>query len=164
MLIYVVGFMGAGKTSVGLRLAELLGWCFVDLDVEIERCSGEAIRTIFQTRGEAWFRALERERLEKVSTLNRTVVALGGGAFCSEENRRTVEATGISVWLDVPIETIHARCAGDATRPLFTSLGEMRLLLEKRRPSYEKSRLRIDAGSQSVDELARKIIELLPIS
>jgi len=163
-LIYVVGFMGAGKTSVGLRLAELLGWRFVDLDQEIERNAGESIRAIFKARGEAWFRAAERAELEKASRLVNAVVALGGGAFCSEENRRIVDATGISVWLDVTIETIYDRCAGDATRPLFGSLSEMDLLLKKRRPFYEKSRRRVSADNLSVDEIAQKILRLFAAS
>ena len=162
MLIYIVGFMGAGKTSVGLRLAELLNWRFVDLDVEIEKCAGQSVRTIFQTRGEASFRTLEHEELKKVSALNNAVVALGGGAFCIDDNRRIVEATGTSVWLDVPIDTIHARCAGDTTRPLFTSFEEMSALLKKRRPFYERSRLRVAVGKESVEELARLILRLLP--
>ncbi len=161
MLIYLVGFMGAGKTSVGVRLAELLGWRFVDLDEEIENCEGESIRAIFQARGEARFRALERQQLLRVSTMTDTVVALGGGAFCSDDNRRTVDATGISVWLDAPIEIIHARCTGDATRPLFSTLEEMRTLLERRRPFYEKSRIRVDVGNSSVDQVSREIQHLL---
>ncbi len=160
-LIYIVGFMGAGKTSVGIRLAELLGWQFVDLDQEIERREGKPIRVIFESRGEAFFRALERAELERVSIMGNTVIALGGGAYCQDENRRIVEATGISVWLDVPLETIYARCAGDGTRPLFASLSEMERLLLARRPHYEKSQVCIEAGDRSVEAIAREIVGLL---
>jgi len=159
--IYLVGFMGAGKTSVGLRLAELLGWHFVDLDQEIETREGEPIRSIFKSRGEARFREIERKELERVSLLARTVVALGGGTYCREDNRKTVEATGVSIWLDVSIQTIAGRCAGDNSRPLFTSQSEMEQLLESRRPLYEKSSLRIEADTQPVDALARRILHLL---
>ncbi len=160
-VIYVVGFMGVGKTSVGGRLAELLGRRFVDLDQEIEKSAGMPIRSIFLTKGEEWFRAAERAELEKFSSLSNAVVALGGGAICHERNRGTVEATGVSVWLDASIETIYARCAGDKTRPLFTSFSEMGLLLERRRRFYEMARLRVAVGDESVDDLARRIIRLL---
>ncbi len=160
-LIFLVGFMGAGKTSVGLCLAELLSWRFVDLDQEIERLHGEPIRALFRNRGEAWFRAVEHKELVKASALTRTVVALGGGAFCSEVNRKTVEASGVSIWLNASIETICNRCSGDDSRPLFTSRSEMAQLLEQRRPFYEKSGLWIEADELSVDALARRILELL---
>jgi shikimate kinase len=160
-LVYLVGFMGAGKTSVGQRLAELLGWSFVDLDQEIEKREGEPIRSIFKTRGESRFREIERRELERVSLLARTVVALGGGTYCREDNRRTVEATGVSVWLDVSVQTIIGRCAGDVSRPLLASQSEMEQLLEIRRPFYEKSSLRIEADTQSVDFLARRILQSL---
>ena len=160
-IIYLVGFMGAGKTTVGLRLAELLGWSFVDLDGEIEKSQGEPIRSIFKIRGEARFRELERLELEKVSSGTRTVVALGGGTFCSDENRRIISSTGVSMWLDAPIDTLYRRCAGEETRPLFTSRSEMEQLLEKRRPSYEQTSLRIEAGDLSVEALARRIFNQL---
>jgi shikimate kinase len=160
-IIYLVGFMGAGKTSVGLRLAELLDWSFVDLDEEIEKGQGESIRSIFKIRGEARFRELERGELDKVSAGTRTVVALGGGTFCSDENRRIISSTGVSIWLDTPVETLYRRCAGDESRPLFTSRSEMEQLLEKRRPFYEQSSLRIEAGDLSVDALARQIFKQL---
>ena len=89
------------------------------------------------------------------------MVALGGGTYCSEDNRKTVEATGVSIWLDVTIQTIIGRCAGDASRPLFTSQSEMERLLESRRPFYEKSSLRIDADTEPVEVLAQRILQLL---
>jgi len=160
-MIYLVGFMGAGKTSVGVRLAELLAWRFLDLDGEIETEQGVSIRSIFMKQGESVFRRIEREALEKVSRGTRTVVALGGGTFCSDENRRIISATGISVWLDAPIETLYRRCAGEETRPLFASRPEMEQLLESRRPFYEQSTLRVDAGDLTVDDLARIVLERL---
>src|SRR5512136_2261829 len=108
--IYLVGFMGSGKTSVGRRLAELLGWTFVDLDEEIEKRAGQSIPEIFRLRGEKHFRSLEREELERECRGSNTVIALGGGTFCSTENRETITRTGISVWLDAPIELLSARC------------------------------------------------------
>jgi len=158
-IIYLVGFMGAGKTEVGRRLSELLGWPFVDLDQEIEKREGMTVPEIFKQRGEANFRAAERQELVAVSARTETVVALGGGAFCSKENQETVARTGISVWLDAPIEVLHARCSGHAvSRPLFSTIGEMAELLERRRPFYEKATLRVQVSGASVDDLARQTL------
>ena len=158
-IAYLVGFMGAGKTEVGRRLAELLSWTFVDLDQEIVRREGISISEIFQLRGEARFRVLEREELERVSRGQDLVVAVGGGCFCSSENQSTVGRTGISVWLDAPIEVLFARCAGDAAaRPLLTTMEAMARLLEIRRPFYARADLHIQTAGRSVDEVAREIL------
>jgi len=159
--IYLLGFMGTGKSSVGLRLADKLGWAFCDLDSEIERVAGETIGDIFRNRGEAHFRRLESGELRRVSASRRTVVALGGGAFCSEENRHVTADTGISVWLDASLEIIMARCAGDSSRPLFGDRDAMAALLDSRRPAYGLADLRIDIEGLEVEEIADRILALL---
>ncbi len=159
--IYLVGFMGTGKSSVGLRLAERLGWAFCDLDSEIERVAGETIGDMFRNRGEARFRRLESDELRRVSASRGTVVALGGGAFCSEENRRVIGDTGTSVWLDASLEMIMARCAGDSSRPLFGDRHAMAALLDSRRPAYGLADLRIDIEGLEVEEIADRILALL---
>jgi shikimate kinase len=157
-IAYLVGFMGAGKTEVGRRLAELLSWTFVDLDQEIERREGIAASEIFQLRGEAGFRVLEREELERVSRGHNLMVAGGGGCYCSSDNQSTMGRTGISVWLDAPIEVLFARCAGDAAaRPLFTTMEAMAQLLEIRQPCSARADLHIQTAGRSVDEVAREI-------
>src|SRR5512143_1730792 len=88
--VYLVGFMGAGKTCVGRRLAEMLSCGFIDLDDRIEENAGRSIRDIFARQGEPFFRTLETEELDQVSALSGQVVALGGGAFCLERNREIV--------------------------------------------------------------------------
>jgi len=160
--IYLVGFMGTGKSSVGLRLAQKLGWDFCDLDDEIESVSGETISDIFRNRGEALFRRVESERLRHIGARKRTVVALGGGAFCSEENRCVTSGTGTSVWLDAPLELIMARCAGASSRPLFGDLDAMAALLESRRPSYQLADLRIQVEGLTVDGIVERILEHIP--
>jgi shikimate kinase len=149
--------MGCGKSSVGRHLAEQLGWDFIDLDHEIERREGEPIRDLFQRKGEPYFRQVEREELVRVSALARRVVSLGGGAFCSDENRVTIQSTGTSVWLDVPIETLIERCAGDDLRPLFTTVPQMKQLFARRLRYYEQASLRIKVGDLSPHEIARII-------
>ena len=159
-IIYLVGFMGAGKTEVGRRLAELLGWPFVDLDLEIEKCEGMPIPEIFQRRGEAYFRELERNRLQRVSEGRNAVVAVGGGGCCSTANQEVIERTGISVWLDAPLETLCARCSGSpGSRPLFASMEVMAQLLESRRPFYARARLHLQVAGRSVDDLAQQILQ-----
>ncbi len=159
--IYIVGFMGTGKSSVGRCLAGRLGFTFYDLDSEIERVAGETVGEIFRNRGEAHFRRLESDELRRVSAGSRTVVALGGGAFCSVQNRRVTAETGISVWLDASLEIIMARCAGDDSRPLFGGRDAMAALLESRRPQYGRADLRIDIEGLEIDEITDRIIALL---
>jgi shikimate kinase len=159
--IYLVGFMGTGKSSVGLRLAERLGWAFCDLDFEIERVTGETVSDIFRDRGETRFRRLESDELRRVSASPGTVVALGGGAFCSEENRCVTAETGTSVWLDAPLDLIMARCAGDSSRPLFGDREAMSALLESRRSAYELADLRVEIEGMTVEEIAEQILALL---
>ncbi len=149
--------MGSGKTSVGRRLAEILGWFFVDLDSEIERRRGTTIREIFRCQGEIFFRRLEREELMEASRRRDAVIALGGGTFCTPDNQAIVRATGASVWLDVPIELLFARCSGDLSRPLFTNREEMVTLLERRLPFYRDADFRLAAGNLTIDAAAERI-------
>lgn len=157
--IYLVGFMGSGKTSVGRRLAELLGWTFLDLDEEIEKREGKSITEIFRLWGEEHFRSLEREELERECQKRRTVIALGGGTFCNAENRESTTCTGISIWLDAPIELLTARCgACPGSRPLYAGKDEMAMLLARRLPDYAQAQVRVPVGNLDVDELAREIL------
>ncbi len=114
--IFLVGFMGSGKSTVGRALAEELGWGFADLDEDIEKREGMSISQIFDTRGEAEFRQAETAALqERVRLIERgkpCVIALGGGAFLSEENFEIVSNNGVSVWLDCPFSTVERRLAG----------------------------------------------------
>jgi shikimate kinase len=162
MHIYLVGFMGAGKTCVGRCVAGLLGLPFIDLDHEIEEREGTSIREIFSRCGEARFRLLENEELKRVSAGASHVIALGGGTFCRPENCAIIEATGKSVWLDAPLDVIVARCDdGNASRPLFTTRTEMESLLEARRPFYDKSDIRIDVAGLTIEGAAKQIVQVL---
>lgn len=135
--IYLVGFMGSGKTTVGRRLAARLGIPFVDLDEAFETMAGETIRQTFETRGEAWFRARESELLRGTADLPGAVVALGGGTFVFPENAAFVRRHGVSVFLDAPFDLIAERLEGKATdRPLFKSAEDALRLYEARRPFY----------------------------
>jgi shikimate kinase len=157
-IIYLVGFMGSGKTSVGRRLAGLLGWSFVDLDDEIEKRAGARIRELFRIHGEDHFRRLERQELERMGETSQAVVALGGGAFCSDENQELIARKGVTVWLDSPLDLLMARCRGEDSRPLAGSAEEMARLLEGRRPFYARATLRVETADRPADEVAREIL------
>ena len=161
MHLYLVGFMGVGKSSVGHCLAGLLGWPFISLDEEIEKREGKSIRDIFRQHGEGYFRAAEQEELKRVSAGTPHVIAIGGGAFCDAENRRIIKSTGKSIWLDAPLDVIAARCEVDDSRPLFTTRSEMEALLERRRPFYQEAALHINVASLTVEAAARLILRAL---
>ena len=136
--IYLVGFMGSGKTSVGSALARRLAVPFVDLDLAFESMTGETIRETFENRGEAWFRERETLLLKGTVSLDRAVLALGGGTFVFPENASFVKAHGLSIFLDAPFEVIAGRLIGKSLdRPLFRSLEEARNLYDARLPYYK---------------------------
>jgi shikimate kinase len=135
--VYLVGFMGSGKTTVGRLLAERWGIPFVDLDAAFEAMAGETIRQTFETRGEPWFREREAELLRGTAALPEAVVAVGGGTFVFPENAAFVKRHGVAVFLDVSFEVLAERLAEkSADRPLFRSPEEARQLYEARLPFY----------------------------
>jgi thiamine-phosphate pyrophosphorylase len=157
--IYLVGFMGAGKTALGRRIAERLEVPFVDLDAEIERISGVTIRAFFETQGEAAFRGRESAFLEGTASLDRVVVATGGGAFTREENRRVIDRLGASVFLEVPFTQLAVRLSGKTDRPLFHSLEQARALLAEREPAYSLASVRVPlAGTEPIEEAADRVL------
>ncbi len=159
--IFLVGFMGAGKTTVGRLLAEKLGFAFLDLDEEIQKEVGLSIREIFERMGEAAFRDMESRMLRRLAAIDNVVVALGGGTFVREENRQRVRQLGISVWLDCPIEIILRRVEGKADRPLYRSAEQMRELWRARLPAYRQADLRVDAGEEEPEAIVQQILRRL---
>jgi shikimate kinase len=161
--VYLTGFMGSGKTTVGRRLAERRGVPFVDLDAAFESMAGRTIRETFETRGEPWFREREAELLRGTASLPRVVVALGGGTFVFPENAAFVKGQGVTVFLDVPFAVIAARLAQKmADRPLFSSLEEARALYESRRPFYKMADWTIEvSGQEALEEVVDRLDEVL---
>jgi len=158
--IFLVGFMGAGKTTVGNALARRLSRDFFDLDQLIETSVGKTVAEIFHDLGEPEFRRLEREAINRCRNLNNAVIALGGGAYASEENRAVLRALGRTVWLDCPLEVCLARVNGDQSRPLLADEAQMAALLEQRRPAYEQADYVLRTGDMSPGELASEIARL----
>ena len=157
--VYLVGFMGAGKTTVGRLLAASRGAVFLDLDQALEAMAGCTVREAFETHGEPWFREREAELLRGTAALPAAVVALGGGTFTFEANREWISRHGVSVFLDVPFEAVEARLAGKAVdRPLFVSPEQARALYEVRRPWYTMAdRVVPLSGSETPEVVAEAV-------
>ena len=162
--VFLVGFMGSGKTTVGRLLAERLGWTFADLDDDIESAAGMAIAEIFDGQGEPRFRDIEHEalcaRVRAADGGERLVVALGGGAFVPERNVELLRGCGVTVWLDAPIEVLRSRVEHETHRPLARDETKFRELYEKRRAAYAKARLRVD-GCASAEAAVEEILAAL---
>ncbi len=160
--IYLTGFMGSGKTTVGRTLASALGIRFVDLDEWIVRSLGASIAEVFARRGEVVFRDEEQRQLELTTRLDRAVVATGGGTYCFEANRELIRRSGgVSVFLELPWGVLLARLPGkNADRPKFGDPETARRLYEERLPAYRQADvvLRL-AGDERPADVARKVLE-----
>jgi shikimate kinase len=161
--IFLVGFMGSGKSTVGPLLAKKLGWEFVDLDAEIEGRFGVPISEIFEREGEPAFRELEHEALhEQVQLVRRgkpRVVALGGGAFVADRNRDALTTAGVSIWLECPSELLWQRVSREAHRPLARDRAAFERLFEQRQASYRPADFCVQAQG-SADEIVAAILAL----
>ncbi len=164
--IYLIGYRGCGKSSVGRKLAELLGTTSVDTDDIVEQMAGKTIREVFENDGEEAFRDMETKAIEFVSgSPERQIISLGGGAILREENRRLIKQ-GLVVWLQASAETLAVRITRDKTsggrRPQLTAessmLAEVKTVLAKRYPLYaECAQLQIDTEERSTYRVARQI-------
>jgi shikimate kinase len=159
--VYLVGFMGAGKTTLARALAKRLGWRPLDVDELIESREGQTVAEIFARRGEAYFRAVERAVLVEQLAPRHAVVATGGGTFVDPWNRAAINADGVSVWLDLPLEGAIARVPTDGRRPLAANRAEFERLFRARREAYGRAHVRLDAGRATVDELVEQLVDWL---
>ncbi|KLI98850.1 shikimate kinase [Luteimonas sp. FCS-9] len=163
--LVLVGPMGAGKSSIGRRLAARFGLAFVDVDHEIEVRTGATIATIFDCEGEAGFRAREQAALAAVLEGERRIVATGGGAVLDADNRRRMRARGFVVHMHADVETQLARLARDRARPLIAGddrAGVLHRLAQARAPLYaEVAHLRFDTGAYGCPEAAAALGHLV---
>lgn len=157
--IYLVGFMGAGKSTVGRELSLKLHAPFLDLDAEIEKAEGIPVREIFARDGEPRFRQMEREHLKRIAETSTAIVALGGGTYVDPENRKVVDETGVAVWLEVSFSNIRERVRPDGTRPLLADIEKARQLYKKRLPAYKLARVHIRTDNRLPDAIAQEIVE-----
>ncbi len=160
--IFLTGFMGSGKSTIGEALADLLGRPFVDLDARIEAITNRSIPDIIARDGEERFRQIESETLRRTARTSNAIIALGGGAITREENRRLILDKGISIWLDVPFDICWQRIQQDENvRPLAPDEATARQRYTERQPLYQQSLLRISAADQTPAEVAAEILRLL---
>ena len=159
--IYLVGFMGAGKTTLAQALARRLGWQAEDVDALIETRERRSVVDIFARDGEPYFRALERQVIYSLLPLRHAVVATGGGTFVDPENRAAINADGVSVWLDVPLDGLLTRIPADGRRPLANDRLQLAMMYETRRLAYQQAQVRLDASLARAEELVEQLMELL---
>jgi len=160
--IYLLGFMASGKSTVGRHLARRLGWSFFDLDDEIEAAEKTTIAHIFDTRGEAEFRRIESEMLaQHVRAIERgrpAVLAMGGGAFIGEANRRLLDGNGVSVWLDCDFDRIARRVAQAAHRPLARDPEKLAALFHQRREIYRLADVHVPIDTDDPEQVATAVL------
>lgn len=164
--IFLCGFMGCGKTTVGMALAALTGRPFVDMDAYIERQAGITVSELFAARGEAAFRALERRAAAELSAGPGKIVATGGGAVLDGRNRERFRSGGRIVFLDAPLPLIRRRLQNDTTRPLLNVSDRdavLRGLYEKRIPFYRAAAdLTVTAeDGMTPEDVARRVLRLI---
>jgi shikimate kinase len=162
--IVLVGMMGAGKTAVGRRLAQALGWPFADADAEVERAAGTTIANIFAEIGEPAFRQSERQVIARLLRHERKVLALGGGAFMDPSTRALVREHAFSVWLRADLEVLVRRTARRTDRPLLQNADpreRLQTLLDQRGPIYAEADVVVDSGHGPIKTVvARVLMEL----
>jgi shikimate kinase len=165
--IYLVGFMAAGKTTVGRALARRLGWQAEDIDDLIERRERMTVADIFARHGEPHFRQAERDILQLLRPIRHVVVATGGGTFADADNRAFINQDGVSVWLDVPLADIVARIPLDGRRPLAADRAALERLYTARLDAYRLAHVRVAGGrvphATVVDRIIEAITELPPV-
>ncbi len=162
--IVLVGMMGAGKSSVGRRVALRLGIPFVDADTEIEKAAGMAISDIFAVRGEAEFRAGETRVIVRLLEGGPQVLATGGGAFINPETRAAIGAKGISIWLKADFDVLMKRIRRRHDRPLLRTAdpaATLRTLLEEREPVYALADLTVQSREVTHDKIVDEIVSAL---
>ncbi|TAF11284.1 MAG: shikimate kinase [Nostocales cyanobacterium] len=163
--LYLVGMMGAGKSTLGRLLAKNFGYGFVDTDDVIVKAAGKSINQIFTDQGETAFRQLESAVLAQVCAYTKLTIATGGGIVLRQENWGYLRH-GLIVWLDVPVEILLKRLAEDETRPLLQDSNpeaKLRSLLEQRQPLYSQADLQITVtGVETPEEIVIRIVEAIP--
>ncbi len=162
MIVYLVGMPGSGKSTVGRELARRLGVPFVDLDDEIAAAAGKSVSAIFAEDGEVRFRELEAGALVRVAgAADPSVVGCGGGVVLEPANRVTLRATGVAVFLSVPLSQLKDRVVPSADRPLIHEEGDLERLLAAREPLYREFAAHVVDGSGAPEAVAVAIEEEL---
>lgn len=162
--IILTGFMGTGKSTVGRKLAAILGYIFVDIDSRIVEREESSINDIFSRKGERVFREIEKEVLGHVMQGQGQVVATGGGAVIAEDNRRLMRRSGFVINLTATSESLLERLAEETDRPLLRDaekLERIEELQKERESAYADADIRIDTSGKSVEDVVREILAFL---
>ncbi len=166
--IFLIGPMGAGKSTTGRCLAQKLGWSFMDSDEEIEKRFGVTINRIFEQEGEAGFRRRERQMIDQLTTERGIVLATGGGVIMDAENRRHLTSRGVVVYLQISSETQWRRVSACRNRPLLQTddpQGRLQTLMEERDPYYRQLADHVvdSNDDQNPHQIAEQIMVLLGV-
>ena len=162
--IVLIGMMGAGKSSIGRRLAARLSLPFVDADSEIEKAASMTIPEIFSTHGEAYFRAGETRVIARLLEGGPQVLATGGGAFMNAETRTAIRAKGISIWLNAAFDILMRRVKRRADRPMLAGpdpIEALTRLMEERYPVYAEAELTVESRDVPHETIVGEIITKL---
>lgn len=166
IIIYLTGYMAAGKSSVGKVLAERLKYQFIDLDECIVKDEGQSIKEIFEQKGEAYFRKAESSMLAEVSRAKNIIISTGGGTPCFNDNINLMKEKGRVIWLYVSPETVIKRVSSSQTRPLLNDMSEddrykkIKTHMEEREIYYSQANILIDA-EQEIESIVDIIVEKL---
>jgi shikimate kinase len=162
-LLILVGFMGAGKSSVGRLLARRLGRCFLETDDIITSLAGRSIPEIFREEGEGRFRELEGRTLESLGLKRDDVVATGGGLPCHEGRMEALRALGTVIWLKGEFGEMYERARREGVRPMLLGRtpAEVEALYRQREPYYGRSHLTIETGGAGIDQVVARILAAL---
>jgi shikimate kinase len=156
--LYLVGFMGAGKTTVARAIGKHTGWRVEDIDQRIEAREHRTVASIFSQQGEPYFRQLERLALGELLPLRHVVVATGGGTFVEPDNRALMLADGAVAWLDLSLAQVIERVPADGRRPLASDRAQMEQLFTRRQLAYAQAHVRVDAA-RPVAEVVGRLLE-----
>jgi len=160
-MVFLVGFMGAGKSTVARSLGRLLGWTTIDLDEALVQSEGKSIARILQESGEPHFRDLERRVLEGLEGREALVVACGGGTYAHAPSRAVIDRLGKAVWLQAPLGLCLRRCQDGPARPLLKSPEQAEALYRRRLPAYRAAPLSVDVEGLTPEQIAERIAGLL---
>jgi shikimate kinase len=162
--IYLVGFMGCGKTTVGRLVAEEIGWRFADLDEDIEHDQHSTIPHLFSSMGEEAFRQIEHQslvrRVHRIQSGHPTVLALGGGTFTRDDNIELANDNGVSIWIDATLDLVRARVSASTHRPLARDPERFEALYQARRHAYSRADYRISVSENDSKAVAGRVLDL----